>query len=131
MMTDPIADFLTRLRNGLMAGHESISCDSSKMKVRIANILKEEGYVGDVNVEEDGLKKTLSVQLKYDANRAPIIEGIQRVSRPGLRIYTGSGDLPVVRGGIGVAIVSTSKGVMTSNTARKENVGGEVLCKVW
>jgi small subunit ribosomal protein S8 len=133
MMTDPIADFLTRIRNALMARHSTMSCPSSKMKVWIAQILKDEGYIHDFDVEKnDRGYQTLKLTLKYeDNNVVPIIEGLQRVSKPGLRVYKGAGELPQVRGGLGMAIVSTSKGVMMDASARAVNVGGEVFCYVW
>lgn len=133
MMTDPIADFLTRIRNALMARHSTLSCPSSKMKVRIAQTLKDEGYITDFGVEKnDKGCLTLELTLKYEDDRvAPIIEGLKRISKPGLRIYKGASDLPNVRGGLGMAILSTSKGVMTDTSARAANLGGEVLCYVW
>lgn len=131
MMTDPIADFLTRIRNALLMKHEEVVCPSSKMKLRIAQILKEEGYVADVELENDDKQGVLHVKLKYDQDGLPVIEGLRRVSRPGLRNYKGAKDLPKVRGGIGMAVVSTSQGVMTDHEARRKNVGGEVLCYVW
>jgi small subunit ribosomal protein S8 len=130
-MTDPIADFLTRLRNGIMARHKTVSCPSSKLKARIANILKDEGYVSDVGEETQSGRKVLTVTLRYDDKSAPVIEGLQRISRPGLRSYVNADKLPKVRGGLGMAIISTSKGVMTDSQARKDRVGGEVLCQVW
>ena len=130
-MTDPIADFLTRLRNGLLAHHKQVVCPSSKLKFRMANILKDEGYVGDVREQQEGGRKMLLVQLRYDDKNDPMIEGIERVSKPGLRLYASVDELPKVRGGLGMAIVSTSKGVMTDHQARKDRVGGEVLCQVW
>ena len=130
-MTDPISDFLTRLRNGLMAHHKTVVCPSSKMKVRIATILKDEGYLGDVAEEQADGRNVLTVTLRYDEQNVPVLEGIQRISRPGLRQYVNADKLPKVRGGLGMAIVSTSKGVMTSEQARKDRVGGEVLCHVW
>jgi small subunit ribosomal protein S8 len=130
-MTDPIADFLTRLRNGLLAHHKQVVCPSSKLKFRLANILKDEGYVGDVREQQEGGRKMLLVQLRYDDKNDPMIEGIERVSKPGLRLYASVDELPKVRGGLGMAIVSTSKGVMTDHQARKDRVGGEVLCQVW
>ncbi len=131
MMTDPIADFLTRLRNAQLARHKTTTAPSSKIKVRIAQILKEEGYLEDVRVEEKDGRATLHVTLKYDERSQPLIEGVSRVSRPGLRRYSAADDLQKVRGGIGLAIVSTSRGVMTDHQARKDRVGGEVLCTVW
>ena len=130
-MTDPIADFLSRLRNGIMARHKTVVAPSSKIKVRIAQILKDEGYVQDCAEEAQGGRKLLTVTLRYDDHNAPVIEGIQRISRPGLRSYVNADKLPKVRGGLGMAIVSTSKGVMTDHQARKDRVGGEVLCHVW
>lgn len=132
MMTDPIADFLTRLRNGALARHKTVSLPSSKLKARIATILKDEGYLSEVNEEkgEHGQAK-LTLTLRYDEKNAPIIEGIVRVSRPGLRHYANADKLPKVRGGLGMAILSTSRGVMTDHQARKDRVGGEVICHVW
>jgi len=130
MMTDPIGDFLTRIRNAHMSRHAHMTCPSSKMKVRIADLLKREGYIADYSVEGD-TKKTLTLNLKYDAQRRPVIEGIKRVSKPGLRIYKSATDLPEVRGGLGMAVLSTSHGVMTDQQAREANVGGEIVCYVW
>jgi len=130
MMTDPVADFLTRLRNAQMAKHKTTQSPSSKLKARIAQILKDEGYIEDFAVEDNDGRAVLNVTLKYDGIH-PVIEGLQRVSRPGLRRYSSADDLPAVRGGIGMAIISTSRGVMTDIQARKDRVGGEVLCHVW
>ena len=130
-MTDPIADFLTRLRNGLMAHHNTVAAPSSKLKHRIAQILQDEGYVADVRVEQQGGRPMLMLTLKYDNGNAPMIDGIERVSRPGLRRYAGADDIAKVRNGIGMSILSTSKGVMTDRQARLDRVGGEVLCNVW
>ena len=129
MMTDPIADMLTRIRNALAAEKASVSMPSSKLKVAIAKVLEEEGYILGYNVAEDGAKRTLIIELKYYQGR-PVIEEIQRVSRPGLRIFKGKDELPKVMGGLGIAIVSTSAGVMTDRAARKLGRGGEVLCTV-
>jgi small subunit ribosomal protein S8 len=131
MMTDPIADFLSRIRNGTMAGHKTVVCPSSRMKARIATILKDEGYLSDVSEETREGRKLLMVTLRYDDSNSPVIEGITRVSRPGLRKYVNAEQLPKVRGGLGMAIVSTSRGVMTDQQARKDRVGGEVICHVW
>lgn len=132
MMTDPIADFLARLRNALMAKHKTTTAPSSKLKTRIAQILKDEGYIEDFkNEEEESGRSLLHVTLKYDDKAQPVIEGLSRISKPGLRRYSSADDLPTVRGGIGMAIVSTSRGVMTDHQARKDRVGGEVLCTVW
>ncbi len=128
-MSDPIADMLTRIRNAQKAEKVVVSMPSSKVKVSIAGVLKEEGYIEDFGVRDEEGKPLLELQLKYYAGR-PVIEKIQRVSRPGLRIYKGSQDLPKVMNGLGVAIVSTSRGVMTDRKARACGVGGEVLCVV-
>ena len=127
-MQDPIADMLTRIRNGQMAKHESVSMPSSKMKVSVAKVLEDEGYIKSFSGEE-GVQPLLTVQLKYFEGK-PVIEKIERVSRPGLRIYKATQELPKVMGGLGVAIVSTNKGVMSDRAARAANVGGEVLCYV-
>lgn len=131
MMTDPIADFLSRIRNAIMAKHKTVICPSSKLKFRMAQILKDEGYVEDVSVNEENGRSVLSVTLRYDERDAPVLEGITRVSKPGLRKYSSVSELPKVRGGLGVAIVSTSRGVMTDHQARRDRVGGEILCTVW
>ena len=128
-MTDPIADMLTRIRNGQKARKLSVSMPSSTAKVAIASVLKDEGYITGYATEEDGAKTSLSVELKYFEG-APVIESIQRVSKPGLRVYRGSDELPKVLGGLGVAIVSTSAGVMSDRRAREQGLGGEVLCVV-
>jgi small subunit ribosomal protein S8 len=128
-MTDPVADMLTRIRNAQMAEKVSVVMPASKLKVAIAEVLKGEGYIGDFVVRDADGKKALNVELKYYAGR-PVIERIERVSKPGLRVYRGKDDLPRVLNGLGVAIVSTPKGVMTDKQARAANVGGEVLCIV-
>lgn len=128
-MSDPISDMLTRIRNAQMAGKISVNMPSSKLKVAIAKVLKDEGYVEEFVISENGGKPTLEIALKYYAGR-PVIERIDRVSKPGLRIYKGAEDIPRVMNGLGVAIVSTSKGVMTDRKARTSNIGGEVLCIV-
>lgn len=128
-MTDPVADMLTRIRNAQMADKLSVSMPSSKLKVAIAKVLLDEGYIDDFAVRENGTKPQLDVALKYYAGR-PVIERIERVSKPGLRVYKGKDDLPRVMNGLGVAIVSTPKGVMTDRRARAGNMGGEVLCIV-
>ena len=125
-MTDPIADMLTRIRNAQMSERTTVAMPCSKVKVAIAQVLKDEGYIDDFKVVTDGAKSTLEVGLKYYAGR-PVIEKIERVSRPGLRIYKGSKDIPQVMNGLGIAIVSTSRGVMTDRKARSSGVGGEVL----
>lgn len=130
-MTDPIADMLTRLRNANSAHLESVSMPSSKMKVRIANILEEEGYIEKAEVTDARVGKTLTLTLKYGAKRERAITGLKRVSKPGLRKYAKSTQLPKVMGGLGVAILSTSSGVMTDRQAEDKGVGGEVLAYVW
>ena len=129
-MTDPIADLLTRIRNGQTARKPEVSMASSKLKTAIARVLKEEGYVADFRLDSEGQKTTLTIGLKYYDGR-PVIDRLERVSRPGLRIYRGKDELPKVLGGMGTVIVSTPQGVMTGRTARKESVGGEILCRVW
>jgi small subunit ribosomal protein S8 len=131
MNTDPIADLLTRIRNAQKAGHASLSLPSSKTKVRIAELMKEEGYLADVAVEKKDERNVLTIHLKYDAQRNGVIDGVERVSSPGLRIYSGHADLPQVRGGLGMSILSTSRGLMTDKKARTDKVGGEVICRVW
>jgi small subunit ribosomal protein S8 len=128
-MTDPIADMLTRVRNALSAGKLTVAMPSSKQKVAIANLLKEEGFVNDVSVQDIDGKPVLEIALKYYEGK-PVIEMIKRVSRPGLRVYKGKDDLPQVMGGLGVAVVSTSTGLMTDRAARKAGHGGEVICFV-
>ena len=132
-MTDPIADMLSRLRNANSAYHDSVSMPSSSVKVRIADILKGEGYIADYRVvaNENGVGKTLTLDLKFGANRERSIAGLRRVSKPGLRVYAKSTALPKVLGGLGVAIISTSSGVLTDKQANKQGVGGEVLAYVW
>jgi small subunit ribosomal protein S8 len=129
MMTDPIADMLTRIRNAQMGQKVSVAMPSSKIKVAIAGVLKDEGYIDDYAVREDGGKPQLDIALRYYAGR-PVIERLERVSRPGLRVYKGCQDLPRVMNGLGIAIVSTPKGVMTDRRARASKMGGEVLCIV-
>ncbi|WP_426417925.1 30S ribosomal protein S8 [Aestuariirhabdus sp. LZHN29] len=128
-MQDPLADMLTRIRNAQMAEKASVSMPSSKIKVAVAKVLKDEGYVGDITVEGE-TKPVLSIELKYFEGN-PVIEQIKRSSRPGLRAYSGKGELPKVNGGLGVAIVSTNRGVMTDRAARAAGVGGEILCTVF
>ncbi len=128
-MSDPVADMLTRIRNGQMAQKMSVTMPSSKIKVAIAAVLKDEGYIDDFSVRQNDGKSELDIALRYYAGR-PVIERLERISRPGLRVYKGMQDLPRVLNGLGVAIVSTPKGVMTDRSARSKNVGGEVLCIV-
>ena len=133
-MTDPIADFLTRIRNGIMAAHEEVEIPASRLKADMARILKEQGYIEDFRVEPvpgSESHQRLLVQLKYTDARVSVISGLKRVSRPGQRTYVDSKHIPKVLGGMGTAILSTSKGVMTGHDARAEGVGGEVLAQVW
>jgi small subunit ribosomal protein S8 len=126
-MTDPIADFLTRIRNGQAAGKSEVSMPSSKIKLAIAQVLKDQGYIDQFEVSKDGGKSSLRLGLKYYQGR-PVIDRIERVSKPGLRVYRGKDELPAILGGLGVAIISTSRGVMTDREARAAGHGGEVLC---
>lgn len=128
-MSDPIADMLTRIRNGQMAGHANVVMPSSKVKVAVAKVLADEGYVSAYNVNEKDGKSELALDLKYYDGK-PVIESIKRVSRPGLRVYKNKDELPKVIGGLGVAIVSTSKGVMSDRAAREAGVGGEIMCYI-
>jgi small subunit ribosomal protein S8 len=128
-MTDPVADMLTRIRNAQSAAKAEVQMPSSKLKVAIGKVLKDEGYIEDYSVVESGSKASLTIALKYYQGK-PVIEQIRRISKPGLRIYRAKDDLPSVLGGLGVAIVSTSKGVMTDRTAKANGLGGEVLCTV-
>ena len=131
MNTDPIADMLTRIRNANMVSHETVEIPSSKLKVELAKLLKSEGFIADYSVKEVGKFKVLEITLKYDENRRPVISKLERISKPGLRTYCKAKNLPKVLGGMGVAIVSTSKGLLTDRKARKENIGGEVLCYIY
>ena len=131
MITDPIADMLTRIRNGLVAKHESVEMPSSKMKKAIAEILTEEGFINGYEIAEGGVQSVMKVNLKYGPNNEKVISGIKRISKPGLRVYANSEKLPVVLNGLGIAIISTSKGIMTDKKARAAHVGGEVLAYVW
>jgi small subunit ribosomal protein S8 len=130
-MTDPVADFLTRLRNANSAYHETVSLPYSKLKANIAEILKSEGYIASIKVEDAKVGKTLIIDLKFGPNRERSIAGIKRVSKPGLRVYAKSTELPRVLGGLGIAILSTSSGLLTDRQAAKKGVGGEVLAYVW
>src|ERR1043166_9219995 len=131
MMSDPIADMLTRLRNALAARHPKVDVPASKLKTEIARILKEEGYIMNFKVADEGAKRTIKIYLKYAANNAPVISKIERVSRPGCRVYVGQTDIPRVLGGMGINILTTARGVMTGRDAHRERVGGEILCEVW
>ncbi len=130
-ITDPIADMLTRIRNANAAGHEEVQIPASKLKAEIARILKEEGYIADYRVESDGKQGILHIRLRYGPKKQRILLGLKRVSKPGRRIYVRRDQIPRVQGGLGIAILSTSKGVMTDRQARAVGVGGEVICVVW
>jgi small subunit ribosomal protein S8 len=131
MMTDPVADMLTRVRNALQAGHTSVVMPASKLKMEIARVLREEGYIRAFDVQEDKGKRNLRIQLRYAARKQPVLLGLKRISRPGLRVYTKRADIPRVYGGVGTAILSTPRGVMTGEAARRAGLGGELLCQVW
>jgi small subunit ribosomal protein S8 len=130
-MTDPIADFLTRIRNGIHSRHATVECPRSQLKVRIAELLRDEGYLDAVSTTDDDKQGFLKVTLRYHDRNSCAIAGLRRVSKPGQRRYVGTKDLPKVRNGLGIAIISTSQGVMTDREARKRGLGGEVLCEVW
>jgi small subunit ribosomal protein S8 len=130
-MTDPIADFLTRIRNALTARHERVDLPSSKIKVNIARILKDEGYIKNFKVIKDNKQGVLRIFLKYNDENKSVIKGLQRVSRPSRRVYVGADDIPPVLSGLGVGILSTSKGLLPDREARRQNVGGEMICSVW
>ena len=131
-MSDPIADMLTRIRNANTAKHDTVDVPASKMKLAIANILVDEGYIAKYDLVEDGAFKTIHITLKYGADKnVKVISGLKRISKPGLRVYANTEDIPKVLGGLGTAIISTNKGVVTDKEARKLGVGGEVLCFVW
>ncbi len=131
VVTDPIADFLTRIRNANMVLMDKVEIPASKTKMGLAEILKAEGFINDVELIEDGKQGVIRVYLKYGAGREKIINGLKRISKPGLRVYAGKDELPRVMGGLGIAIISTSKGLMVDRVARKEGLGGEGLCYVW
>ena len=131
MMTDPIADMLTRIRNGGKARHSAVSCPSSKVKLAVARVLSEEGFVGEVGVEAQDGRAVLRIGIRYDQSGSNLIDGIRRVSRPGRRVYVGAGEIPKVRNGLGVAVLSTSKGILSDRAAREASVGGELVCEVW
>lgn len=130
-MTDPIADMLTRIRNAAMARHDYVLIPASQMKIAIAKILKEEGFIRDYDVLKDSPQRTIRVWLSYTGKREPVVTGLKRISKPGLRVYAKSSEMPRVRGGLGTAIVSTPRGIISAKQARRLNVGGEVLCFVW
>ena len=130
-ITDPIADMLTRIRNANSAKHPTVDVPVSKMKTAIADILKEEGYIKGYEIVDDGKQGMIRITLKYGANKEKVISGLERVSKPGLRVYAGADELPKVLKGLGIAIISTSKGIMTDKNARREHTGGEVLAFIW
>ena len=131
VINDPIADMLTRIRNGLIARHDSVTMPASNMKKAIAKILLDEGYIKSVDFVDDGLQGQIKIVLKYVQGRESVIKGLKRISKPGLRVYARSSEIPKVLGGLGIAIVSTSKGVMTDKAARLQGIGGEVLAYIW
>jgi len=131
MMTDPVADMLTRIRNAGRAGHADTTLPSSRMKLAIARVLKDEGFVDDVRVEAVGGKALLRIELRYGADGELLIDGIRRVSRPSCRVYVKAAAIPKVRNGLGISVLSTNKGVMSDRSAREQHVGGEILCEVW
>ncbi len=130
-MSDPLADMLTRLRNAVMVKFDSVKMPKSNVKVSIAKVLKEEGFITDYHVSDDGVQGTLIIDLKYGSNKEPVIVGIKRISKPGLRRYAKADSISKVLNGLGIAIISTSSGIVTDKTARANNTGGEILCEVW
>lgn len=130
-LTDPVADFLTRVRNAIRARHQKMDVPASKLKLELARILKEEGYIANFKVTEENGHKLLRVYLKYGTNSEAAISNLARISRPGCRVYVGRNEIPRVLGGLGINILTTPRGVMTGRQARKEGVGGEILCEVW
>lgn len=130
-ISDPIADMLTRIRNGVAARHDHVQMPASKLKIAIARILKEEGFIRDFEVPKDGAQKTLKIHLSYTGKKQPMLTGLQRVSKPGLRVYVQKSEIPRVYGGLGIAILTTPQGVMTGQQAWRRRLGGELLCYVW
>ena len=130
-MTDPIADMLTRIRNANSAGHKTVEVPASKIKKSIAEILMEEGYIKNFEVKEDGKQGVINIEMKYGPENEKVITGIKKISKPGLKVYAKANDVPRVLGGLGIAIISTNKGVMTDKEARKQKIGGEVIAYVW
>lgn len=131
VMTDPIADMLTRIRNSNHAKHENVDIPASNIKKELANILLEEGYIKGFDIIEDGKQGIIRIELKYTEDKNRVITGIKRISKPGLRVYVNKEEIPKVIGGLGIAVISTSKGILTDRSARKEGIGGEVICYVW
>lgn len=130
-MSDPLADMLTRIRNAVMVKFDSVNMPNSKVKVNVAKVLQEEGYITGYEITDDGPQGTLVINLKYGPNGESVITGIKRVSKPGLRRFAKAGDIPTVLNGLGIAVVSTSQGLVTDRAARKQNIGGEIICQVW
>jgi small subunit ribosomal protein S8 len=130
-LTDPVADFITRIRNAHRSRHQKLDVPTSRLKVEIARILKEEGYIANYKLAEEDGKKVLRVYLKYGPNNEAVIRDLQRISKPGCRVYVGKDDIRRVQGGLGISIMTTPKGVMTGRQARREGIGGEILCEVW
>jgi small subunit ribosomal protein S8 len=131
MTSDPIADMLTRIRNALTARHAKVDVPASRLKLDLARILKEEGYIANFKLAEEGVTRTIKIYLKYAPDNSPVISKIERISRPGCRVYVGRKEIPRVLGGLGINILTTARGVMTGRKAHQEGVGGEVLCRVW
>jgi small subunit ribosomal protein S8 len=131
MMTDPLGDMLTRIRNAYQAGHADLLCPSSRLKLAVARVLADEGFLGGVEVEPVDGKPQLRIRLRYGSDGRPILDGLRRVSRPGRRVYVGATGIPRVRSGLGSAVLSTARGVLSDRSARAEAVGGEILCEVW
>ena len=130
-ITDPIADMLTRVRNASNARHATVQMPFSKIKLAIAKIMEEEGYINGFDVQTDGNRRTLRLQLKYDSERRPVVNGVRRVSRPGLRVYAGMHDIPRILGGLGTVVISTNRGIMTGREARRRHLGGELIAEIW
>ncbi len=130
-ISDPIADMLTRIRNGLMVHHDSVMVPASKVKIAVAQILKDEGFIKEFEVTKDKIAKSIKITLKYAGKNQPAVIGLERISKPGLRVYVERGEIPRVYGGLGIAIISTPKGIMTGKQAWRQGVGGEILCYVW
>ena len=131
MLTDPIADMLNRIRNGIVAKQETVAVPASRTKISIAQVLKQEGFIKDFEVVSEGVKRTIRLRLAYGGRKEPVISGVRRVSKPGLRVYVQKREIPRVYGGLGIAILSTPMGVMTGQEAWRQRVGGEILCYVW
>ncbi len=129
-MTDPIADMLTRIRNALIAGHKTATIPSSTIKVELARILKEQGYISDYKLEGEGARKVITITLAYSSGKTSVIKEIQRISKPSRRVYVAKGEIPRIMGGLGTCILSTSRGILTGNEARKQGVGGELICSI-